>query len=116
MYAGEQKLIKSVYPYFVLQNKSKMVRGTATQCMTAKCGSIMEASRLRAHIYKNHVPLTDTPFYCTLCTFRAENKVALDRHVGGYPLHRTMMNQLRLKGEALPDKAYLKTSATPPVC
>jgi hypothetical protein len=37
-YAGEHKLIQSVYPYFVLQNQSKMVRGIATQCMTEKCG------------------------------------------------------------------------------
>ena len=40
------------------------------------------------HIWKKHVPLDESPFFCDLCHFRCQKQRQLESHVRGYTPHR----------------------------
>ena len=66
------------------------LRGRAYKCLhcrgTNPC--IGEKRRVEAHVYKTHVPLESSPFYCKLCMFRCTAQDDLERHVQNFNPHR----------------------------
>lgn len=61
-------------------------RGRAYQCR--RCGKIDRRYRLADHYLKEHVSLDRVPFYCSLCSFRAQDKQTLYNHINSYKGHR----------------------------
>ncbi len=68
-----------------------MGKGRAYQC--TRCGLKEVKGRIEAHIYKLHVPLEQSPFYCSLCMFRCNNEKQLLSHVKGYKGHRARIER-----------------------
>ena len=40
------------------------------------------------HVLKTHIPMDRVPFYCTLCSFRCEDRETLVAHIKKYRRHR----------------------------
>ncbi|KAL3891420.1 hypothetical protein ACJMK2_003682 [Sinanodonta woodiana] len=75
-------------------------RGRAYRCRKgpAEVAIVGEKSKVVSHIYKKHTALDQSPFYCSLCTFRCQYQRDLERHVRYYSAHREKDNQLREMG------------------
>ncbi len=102
IYHNDPWLTISSPVYF--QNKMSLIfqtktcvasRGYGYRCMhcTTIQGYRGEKRRVVSHIYKNHIPLTQSPFYCKVCLFRSVDQESLIRHCGEsvYPAHRAKM-------------------------
>ena len=66
----------------------KTGRGRAYKCL--QCGYMEEKRRVISHWYKTHLHYTESPFYCTVCLFRATKEKDLIDHIkpGVYPPHQ----------------------------
>lgn len=88
------------------------LRGRAYKCLhcrgTNPC--IGEKRRVEAHVYKTHVPLESSPFYCKLCMFRCTAQEDLERHVQNFNPHRERAAQ---QGEEFNVEDCLMRSANP---
>ena len=62
-------------------------RGRVYKCLEEGCDMWGEKKRVKEHIYKVHIPLCQSPFYCTLCLFRCEKEVDIKKHVKNYKPH-----------------------------
>ncbi|CAC5418225.1 unnamed protein product [Mytilus coruscus] len=90
-------------------------RGLAYRCM--KClppsSYIGEKGRVEAHIWKHHIPLNESPFFCSLCLFRATREGEIRRHVMTFPSHLLQKNKLMASNKFVGDEYYLKKSSNP---
>lgn len=66
------------------------IRGRAYKCLHCRGANpcIGEKKRIESHIYKNHISLEKSPFYCKLCMFRCTEQEDLERHVLTFKAHR----------------------------
>ncbi|KAL3891416.1 hypothetical protein ACJMK2_003678 [Sinanodonta woodiana] len=70
-------------------------RGRAYRCRKGpvEVAIVGEKSKVVSHIYKKHTALDQSPFYCSLCTFRCQYQRDLERHVlNGMPCERGGQN------------------------
>ncbi|VDI59521.1 Hypothetical predicted protein [Mytilus galloprovincialis] len=65
--------------------------------------------RVVTHILVNHVSVSRTPYFCTLCQFRCTNMDTLKQHVNFHRPHQTLKDSF----SALPDKDYFLISDSP---
>ncbi|VDI60343.1 Hypothetical predicted protein [Mytilus galloprovincialis] len=66
--------------------------------------------RVVTQILVNHVSVSRTPYYCTLCLFRCTNMDTLKQHVNFHKPHQTLKDSLQA---ALPDKDYFLIAESP---
>lgn len=100
----------------ILSVKTKVARrGHVYKCM--RCTTITpyqsERSRVVSHLYKDHVPLVNSPFYCKVCLFRSVDETSLRRHVTSYGPHRQKMSELASLGRPTTDVSALLRSNDP---
>lgn len=88
------------------------LRGRAYKCLHCRGNSpcIGEKRRVEAHVYKTHVPLENSPFYCKLCTFRCTAQDDLEKHVHSFKPHGERAAQ---QGDDFNDEDCLMRSDTP---
>jgi hypothetical protein len=81
-----------------------------------RCNTIDIRSKMIAHVFKNHVPLQSSPYYCSLCLFRSLRRHDLDRHVTGFRPHLQRKEAMLNVGIKIKDEDYLKESTAPHQC
>lgn len=88
------------------------LRGRAYKCLHCRGNNpcIGEKRRVEAHVYKTHVPLESSPFYCKLCMFRCTAQDDLERHVQNFNPHRERAAQ---QGDDFNVEGCLMKSANP---
>ena len=69
--------------------------GSHKKFLCKRCPYQGERQRVIDHIYKLHLPLESSPYYCTLCLFRCSKMKDLKRHLKGYRLHQVRAQGLR---------------------
>jgi hypothetical protein len=73
-------------------------RGLAYNCEW--CGEdspfIAERYREDSHIWKRHLSLDCSPYYCTLCMFKATSQPAIKRHCRTFKPHLNQRGEVRL--------------------
>lgn len=96
------------------QLKLLSARGRAYRCLGCD-RYVGEKRRVISHIYKEHVPLDEAPFYCKVCLFRSVDQPSLERHVDQnvYPAHQQKMVELRKQGCSIQDTDFLRRSHKP---
>ena len=82
-------------------------------CLGTGCQFRGGWKRLWSHVFKVHKALQDAPYYCTLCLFKCEDKVALDKHVSTYKAHMSRAKPLKTGSEEVDMSVYLHKSASP---
>ncbi|XP_053386487.1 uncharacterized protein LOC128550765 [Mercenaria mercenaria] len=88
-------------------------RGRLYKCLHCeKAGKVyIEVKyRVTGHVWKHHFPLSDSPFYCTLCLFRSTTEEALRKHVKTYRRHVLMRKDM---GTRVNDNRYLVFNTAP---
>ena len=73
------------------------LRGRAYKCLHCQGPSpcIGEKRRVESHVYKTHIPLERSPYFCKLCTFRCTAQEDLERHVSSFGPHKTRETEYR---------------------
>lgn len=74
-----------------------------------------EKKRVVSHIYKEHVPLDEAPYYCKVCLFRSVDEASLLKHINSevYPSHQQKMMSLRKQGSLVDESQSLMKSLRP---
>ncbi|CAC5386995.1 unnamed protein product [Mytilus coruscus] len=106
-----QVILNEMSHYMDLASK----RGLAYRCMKCLPPSRYtgEKSRVEAHIWKHHIPLNESPFFCSQCLFRATREGAIRRYVMTFPSHLLQKNKLMASNKFIEDEYYLKKSSNP---
>jgi hypothetical protein len=93
----------------------------ATRGKAYRCGLCLEKggnyvdikSRVESHIFKVHLTLDQSAFYCTLCLFRCKNNRDLTNHVRGFRPHLQRKKALEDIGHMQEESTYLFQSQKP---
>ena len=73
------------------------LRGRAYKCLHCQGPNpcIGEKRRVESHVYKIHIPLERSPFYCKLCTFRCTAQEDLEKHIKNFGPHSAREKEYR---------------------
>ena len=73
------------------------LRGRAYKCLHCQGPNpcIGEKRRVESHVYKTHLPLERSPFYCKICTFRCTAQEDLEKHVLSFGPHKSRETEYR---------------------
>ena len=94
--------------HFDLQDSAYVRRGLAYAC--AHCDYVGQKMPARFHVLKDHLKLSEVPFYCSLCYYKAFTKQQLEKHVTQFPMHM----RLRVtKGAGRKDEEYFVANQSP---
>lgn len=99
--------------YFQTMNPAVSRHGHAYVCRIclAEGSSVVDRKgRMISHIMKQHIPLDEVPFYCSLCLFRATDQKSLMAHVQNYSRHVKLARDL---GITTDHSIYLHASSKP---
>ena len=87
-------------------------RGLAYNC--ERCGEdspfIAERYRMDSHIWKRHLSLDCSPYYCTLCMFKATSQPAIKRHCRTFKPHLNQREEMVREGSFRGDDFYIHQS------
>ena len=87
-------------------------RGIAYKCEW--CGEdspfIAERYRVDSHIWKRHLSLDCSPYYCTLCMFKATSQSAIKRHCRTFKPHLNQREEMVSEGSSRGDDFYIHQS------
>ncbi|XP_041370327.1 glutactin-like [Gigantopelta aegis] len=100
--------------YLVMQAQVKLPpkRGRAYRCLKGD-DFVGERGKVISHIYKMHLPLDQSPYFCTLCTFRCMKLEQLATHVSAYKDHIDRVRRAEESGEEVDEAIHLKESTCP---
>ncbi|XP_041379412.1 BTB/POZ domain-containing protein 6-like [Gigantopelta aegis] len=87
-------------------------RGRAYRCLKGD-DFVGERGKVISHIYKMHLPLDQSPYFCTLCTFRCMKLEQLATHVSAYKDHIDRVRRAEESGEEVDEAIHLKESTCP---
>ena len=71
-----------------------------------------EKKKIELHIFRVHLDIEQSPYYCSLCKYRCLTKRELDRH-SGFQGHIEMLKFMRDLGMRADPMSHLKTSEAP---
>ena len=94
--------------HFDLQDSAYVRRGLAYAC--AHCDYVGQKMPARFHVLKDHLKLSEVPFYCSLCYYKAFMKQQLEKHVTQFPMHMRLMVT---KGAGHKDEEYFVANQSP---
>jgi hypothetical protein len=87
-------------------------RGLAYNCEW--CGEdspfIAERYRMDSHIWKRHLSLDCSPYYCILCMFKATSQPAIKRHCRTFKPHLNQREGMEREGSFRGDDFYIHQS------